>query len=109
MLGKSVRHAAEAEKAPEGQVLTVAGWPVARQHPRGEMGTVFVTIEDETGDLQLILWPAVFEKYRTAMNGTIIKATGSISRWDGTPSLIVSQVEAVPLPIEMPRAHTGDR
>ena len=27
----------------------MAGWPVARQHPKGQDGTVFVTIEDETG------------------------------------------------------------
>ena len=36
--------------AHEGEDVLVAGWPVARQHPRGQDGTVFVTIEDETGD-----------------------------------------------------------
>ena len=40
---------------PEGTALRVAGWPIARQHPRGEDGTVFVTIKDESGDVQLIL------------------------------------------------------
>ena len=37
--------------------MLVAGWPVARQHPRGMEGTVFVIIEDETGDVQLIVRP----------------------------------------------------
>ena len=32
---------------------------MARQLPRGQHGTVFVTIEDETGDVQLILWPSL--------------------------------------------------
>ena len=38
----------------DGENVLVAGWPVVRQHPRGQDGTVFVTIEDETGDVQLI-------------------------------------------------------
>ena len=48
---------AAVEEADEGEEVLLAGWPVARQHPRGKDGTVFVTIEDETGDVQLILWP----------------------------------------------------
>lgn len=104
-LGKTVRTLAAAEKSNEGEVFTVAGWPVARQHPRGEGGTVFVTIEDETGDLQLILWPRVFEKHRKEMNSHVIKVTGTISRWDGTSNLVVSRVEAVPVPVDMPKTH----
>jgi error-prone DNA polymerase len=104
-LGEGVRTLEAAEKAGEGDLLTVAGWPVARQHPRGEGGTVFVTIEDETGDLQLILWPRVFEKYRKAMNSHVIKVTGAISRWDGTSNLVVSRVAPVPVPVDMPKTH----
>ncbi len=104
-LGRSVRTLAAAEQANEGEVVTVAGWPIARQHPRGEGGTVFVTIEDETGDLQLILWPRVFAKYRKETHSQVIKVTGTISRWDGTSNLVVSRVEAVPVPVDMPKTH----
>ena len=48
-LGPDVLRAANIDALPEGHELMVAGWPVARQHPRGMEGTVFVTIEDETG------------------------------------------------------------
>ena len=37
---------------------------VARQHPRGRDGTVFVTIEDETGDVQVIVWRDSFSRRR---------------------------------------------
>ncbi|MBM3941320.1 MAG: DNA polymerase III subunit alpha [SAR202 cluster bacterium] len=104
-LGKGVTTLAAAEQAEDGAVLTVAGWPVARQHPRGEKGTVFVTIEDETGDLQLILWPRVFARCRKAMHSHVIKVTGAVSRWDGTANLVASRVEAIPVPVEMPAAH----
>ena len=38
----------------------MAGLPIARQHPKGRDGTVFVTVEDETGDVQVILGPGSF-------------------------------------------------
>ena len=63
-LGPDVLAAAEVEKLGDGDEVTVAGWPVARQHPRGQDGTIFVTIEDETGDVQIILWPRVFARCR---------------------------------------------
>ena len=58
----------------------MAGWPVARQHPRGKSGTVFVTVEDETGDIQLILWPRVFARVQEGAGKPV--AGGS---WHGFP------------------------
>ena len=46
-LSKAVLPTTAVESLEEGTELLVAGWPVARQHPRGQHGTVFVTIEDE--------------------------------------------------------------
>ena len=63
-LGSNVLPAAEVEKLGDGDEVAVAGWPVARQHPRVQDGTIFVTIEDETGDVQIILWPRVFARCR---------------------------------------------
>ena len=61
-LGADVLPAAAVDRAAEGAEILVAGWPIARQHPRGKDSTVFVTIEDETGDAQVILWPQVFQE-----------------------------------------------
>ena len=60
---------ADVAEAPDGTGLRVAGWPIVRQHPRGEVGAVFVTIEDESGDVQCVLWPRVFARSRHALRG----------------------------------------
>ena len=67
----------------EGTELLVAGWPVVRQHPSGQRGTVFVTIEDEEGDVQLIIWPPVLARCRRQLQSRVVLAKGTVSRWGG--------------------------
>ena len=95
----------EVEAMPDGQHVRVAGWPVARQHPRGRDGTVFVTIEDEEGDVQIILWPKVFARYRRALGSRVILVQGTISRYDGTTNVIASHVQAINVRVPLPAAH----
>ena len=104
-LSADVLPAAAIEEVNDGKKVLVAGWPVARQHPRGQDGTVFVTVEDETGDVQLIIWPKVFYQYRRALGNQVILAKGRVSRWDGTTNVIVSEVRAVLSGMPMPAAH----
>ena len=94
-LGPEVLPTVAIEDVKEGERIQVAGWPVARQHPRGRDGTVFVTIEDEVGSVQLILWPRVFARHRRALGSQVILAHGVVSRWDGTTNVIVSAVRAL--------------
>ena len=89
----------------DGERVRVAGWPVARQHPRGKNGTVFVMIEDETGDVQVILWPQVFARRRRELKSRVILVDGAVSRWDGTTNVIASDVRAVPSAVRMPQSH----
>ena len=89
----------------DGTEVLVAGWPVARQHPRGRHGTVFVTIEDEEGDTQLIVWPPVFERCKRQLSSQVILARGTVSRWDGTANVIVSDVKAIDPLVTMPYGH----
>ena len=104
-LDAEVLTTAEVEDRAETEEVLVAGWPIARQHPRGIGGTVFVTIEDETGDVQVIIWPDVFARYKKQLRSQVILVRGVISRWDGTTSVIVSALEAVDVPVSMPAAH----
>ena len=83
----------------------MAGWPVARQHPRGRDGTVFVTIEDETGDVQVIVWHDLFAKRRREIASQVVEVTGRVSRWDGTTNVIATDIRAVRSGIVMPRSH----
>ncbi len=93
------------ESLEDGTEVLVAGWPVARQHPRGRHGTVFVTIEDEEGDTQLIVWPPVFERCKRQLSSQVILARGTVSRWDGTANVIVSDVRAIDPRVSMPDGH----
>ena len=104
-LPAGVRPAAAVAEAADGTVLRVAGWPIARQHPRGEAGAVFVTIEDESEDVQLLLWPRVFARSRHALRGPVLLVTGTVTRWDGTTTFAVTQVGSVPTGVPMPVAH----
>ena len=104
-LSADVLPASAVEGVQEGRDILVAGWPVARQHPRGKEGTVFVTIEDETGDVQLILWPRVFTMRRGELGSQVILVRGVVSRWDGTTNVVVSDLRRVDTGVPMPDAH----
>ena len=66
---------------------------------------MFVTVEDETGDAQLILWPRVFRRSRRQLGGHVLLARGTVSRWDGASSVVPADVRGVHPRIPMPAAH----
>ena len=104
-LDADVTTAAETYQAEDGQRIRVAGWPIARQHPQGADGVVFVTIEDETGDVQAIIRPQVFAQCRRALSNPLIIISGRIDRWDGTTNIAAERVEAVGADIPLPKSH----
>ena len=104
-LPPGVTPCAEVEELADGAALRVAGWPIARQHPRGKEGTVFVTIEDETGEVQVILWPRVYARHHRDLRSQVLLIRGKVSRWDGTTTITVSHVEPVGTGVPMPDAH----
>ena len=104
-LAPEVMTCAEVDRLDDGAPVLVAGWPVARQHPKGRNGTTFVTIEDETGDTQVVLWPDVHKRYRRELRSQVVLFAGEISRWDGTSNTIVSEVRALRSGVRMPEAH----
>ena len=104
-LDASVRTTAETYQAEDGERIQVAGWPIARQHPRGADGIVFVTIEDETSDVQAFISPKVFARCRRALANQIILLTGRIDRWDGTTNIFAERVDVVGADVRLPSAH----
>ena len=64
-----------------GQNVKVAGLVLVRQRPLTASGTVFFTLEDETGIANLVVRPAVFERDRRAARGAIaLIAEGRVER-----------------------------
>ncbi|MBP1886447.1 error-prone DNA polymerase [Sinorhizobium mexicanum] len=72
---------AEAMQARDGKWLEAAGLVLVRQCPGSAKGVMFITIEDETGIANLVVWVKVFEKYRRVVLGSgMIGVYGRIQR-----------------------------
>jgi error-prone DNA polymerase len=64
-----------------GRRIAVAGLVLIRQRPGTASGVVFVTIEDETGVVNLVVRPEVYEEYRLAMRHSVaLAAWGRVER-----------------------------
>ena len=53
-----------------GQFARGCGIVTVRQRPQTANGTIFVTLEDETGPVNVIVWPALVEKFRKELLGS---------------------------------------
>ena len=104
-LDKGVLTTAQVYDREDGERVRVAGWVIARQHPRGRDGTVFITVEDETGDVQSILWHDVFARSRRALSNQLILLQGRIDRWDGTTNIVAERITTIDAGVRMPSAH----
>ena len=66
---KGMATAADLKNLPDGRYVKIAGLVLFRQRPATAKGTIFVTIEDETGAANLIVWPKMAAQYRRAVFG----------------------------------------
>jgi error-prone DNA polymerase len=66
---KGMATAADLKNLPDGRYVKIAGLVLFRQRPGTAKGTIFVTIEDETGAANLIVWPKTAAQYRRAVFG----------------------------------------
>ncbi|GAA0868394.1 error-prone DNA polymerase [Brevundimonas basaltis] len=74
--------------------IRVGGVVLVRQRPGTAKGVCFMTIEDETGVTNLVLWPDVFERFRpTAMGARMVLATGKVQSAEGVTHLVVEQLD----------------
>jgi len=63
----------------DGEAVKVAGRVRVRQHPGTAKGVLFITIEDETGDANLVVFPNVFEVYRKPiLQSTLLMVEGKL-------------------------------
>ena len=61
--------ATELSSQPNGRLVRASGIVTHRQRPETARGTIFVTLEDETGAVNIIVWPRVFEAHRAEVLG----------------------------------------
>lgn len=79
---------------PDGTRVVVAGIVLVRQRPGTAKGVMFMTLEDETGVANAVVWPKTFETYRkVAMASRLIVIRGRIQSHDGVVHVVASQLE----------------
>jgi len=72
----------------DGKRLSIAGLVLIRQRPGSAKGVVFITIEDETGIANLVVWPDVFGKQRKIVMGARLMAVHGIVQRDPDSDVI---------------------
>jgi DNA polymerase III alpha subunit len=76
-----------------GKRVTVAGLVLVRQRP-GSAQSIFMTMEDETGIANVIIWPPVFEKYRGVVMGARLTAiTGKVQNESGVVHVLTERLD----------------
>lgn len=73
----------------DGARVRYAGVVICRQHPGTAKGVTFMTLEDETGFVNLVLWKKVFDRYSVlAKSAALLGATGKLQIQDGVVHLV---------------------
>jgi len=73
--------AAEIQKTPHGRWVKTAGLVLIRQRPGTASGIVFITLEDETGVVNLIVRPDIYERFRpAARHAGLLQCDGYVER-----------------------------
>ncbi|MCZ2080424.1 MAG: error-prone DNA polymerase [Bryobacterales bacterium] len=80
-------------RSSNGKVVIVAGLVLCRQQPMTAKNTVFVTLEDETGAINLIVWKSVHERCRRAVHlAKLIGCQGVVQREGQVLHVVANQV-----------------
>jgi error-prone DNA polymerase len=65
----------------DGQRAKLAGIVLVRQQPGTAKGVIFMTLEDETGVANIVLWPDIFARFRrVAVNSRVLGVEGKVQR-----------------------------
>lgn len=94
---------------PNGSIASTAGAVICRQRPGTAKGVVFITLEDETGLSNSIVYPDQFEKFRlTITTESFLVITGKIQRGGDVTHLMVESVGALRTGDALPAGASHD-
>lgn len=82
--------AADLPARPFNAKVSVAGLVLIRQKPGSAKGVCFITLEDETGVVNIVVWPDLFKRFRKAIMGTRLMAVHGHVQYDGAVLHVVA-------------------
>lgn len=102
--------AADLREQTDGTVVSYVGMVICRQRPETAGGTVFFTLEDETGLANLIVWQRRYQELKHVLAGNAIVAVGGVLQVadGGVTHLVVDRAWLPELPREPVRVESRD-
>lgn len=78
--------------SPDGALVNVAGLVLVKQRPETASGVCFITLEDETGTINLIVFPSLFDRYYKEIQvAVMLMVSGKLQKEHGVTHVIVQQ------------------
>jgi len=79
--------------AKDGNTVRIAGLVLVRQRPGSANGIVFITLEDESGQANLVVWPQFFEEHRSVvMASRMLACVGKVQREGQIVHIVVKEL-----------------
>ncbi len=86
--------ATDLERAESGRPVVVSGLVTGRQRPGSAAGVTFVTLEDETGNLNVIVWRDTARcQRRPLLNARLLQVRGTLERQEGVIHVIAGRLD----------------
>lgn len=84
------------DNLPPAARVTVAGLVILRQRPGTAKGVIFLTLEDETGTVNVVVWRALYERFRRAViAGRLLRVTGRVQKEAGVLHVLAEEIEDI--------------
>ena len=94
LAGRGALAAEAMARAQDGDRAATAGLVLVRQRPGSAKGVIFMTLEDETGVVNVVVWPNILERYRRAvLGGRLAMVRGRVQRAGEIVHLVAAHVE----------------
>ena len=91
---RGITPCADLLKSRDGQRLTVAGLVLVRQRPGTATGVIFITLEDETGVANLVVWSSLFDRQRRiVLSASLLACRGRVQREGDVIHVVAEQLE----------------
>lgn len=88
--------AAQLDLPPLNARVAVAGLVILRQRPGTAKGVIFLTLEDETGVVNIIVWRHIYERFRRAVvAGRMLRVTGRMQRAHNVTHVLAEEIEDI--------------
>ncbi len=92
-LARRLNRASELAALDDGRSIEVVGLVTHRQRPGTASGVIFLSLEDETGIINVIVWPQLAERFRReVLGGSLLRVRGQLQNANGTQHLVARQI-----------------